>query len=254
MRQFLYVAALAGFLTAASSSVIAQEQDRTPTAAEAAIIANYKAVINATFDSLAKGGWNERQPNHMDIPPDVQVLGWTRGPFTFEGDISRMFEPAPADAGPSRSDQIQAIMAKYMQAKTASEKQALMSQMQALATAPVEQPSDMDYLISSVHNQGYYVPDSEHATRLATPPPGVAVAFEEASQQIQGSKVYVLEFCDPARFVYDTTLQAYPYKYVHNDGSPHIEEIEIRIEGPAATVDAALKDTDWTKVDAALNP
>ncbi|MEI9902641.1 MAG: hypothetical protein WDN06_00630 [Asticcacaulis sp.] len=61
----------------------------------------------------------------------------------------------------------------------------------------------------------------------------MAVAFVEPQQQLTGSKVYVLEFCDPARFVYDTTLQAYPYKYVHNDGSPHIEQIEIRIEGPA---------------------
>ncbi len=232
----------------------AQESDRPPTAAEAAVIAGYKAVINSTFDVLGAKGWNERQPNHFDIPADVQVLGWTRGPFTFEGDISRMYEPAPVDAGPSRSDEIEAIMAKYTAAKTVAAKQALMSQMQALAIAPVEQSGTMNYLISSVHNQGYYVPDSEHATRLDAPPPGVAVAFEEASQQIEGSKVYVLEFCDPARFAYDATLQAYPYQYVHNDGSPHIEEIEIRIEGPAATVDAALKTTDWTRIAAALNP
>ncbi|MEI9902640.1 MAG: hypothetical protein WDN06_00625 [Asticcacaulis sp.] len=68
----------------------------------------------------------------MDIPPDVQVLGWTRGPFTFEGDISRMYEPAPADAGPSKSEQIQALMVQYQKAKTAAARQALMSKMQAM--------------------------------------------------------------------------------------------------------------------------
>ncbi len=248
--------AFAGAMTAALWAGVVCAQERPATEAENVMIQHYRSVINTVIGELG-AGWSERQPNHFDIPDEVTVYGATEGGFQFFGDVSRMYERQTAP-GPDKSEQIQALMAKRQKAKTAAEKQAIMAQIQALAFAPVEEGGVSNLLITSQHNQPYFAMDSEEP-QVVTAPAGVAMVYQAKASQVSsgsggggGAKSYVLEFGDPAAMVRSDPDQRTNYHFAHNDGSAHIENIEIHIEGPPEVVDALLKGYDWTKVDAAL--
>lgn len=235
------------------TATMASAQDRPATADENAMIQNYRTVINHVVDDLAAtGAWTERQPNRFDIPDAPTVNAAPQGLFYFYGDISRMYDSA-APAGPSRSDQIQAIMAKYMKA-TGAAKKALMQQMQDLAMAPVESDTPAVLLIMTAHNQPYVALDSDRPQAVAPVPAGVAKVWEiYPSQTVKENKAYIVEFGDPTAFQRSDADQDTRYTFAHDDGSAHIENFEIRIEGPPAVVDNLLKTYDWTKADPALS-
>ena len=235
------------------TATMAQAQDRPATTDENTLIQNYRTVINHVFDDIAAtGAWTERQPNHFDIPDAPTVYAATQGLFYFYGDVDRMYESS-APAGPSRSDQIEAVMAKYTKA-TGAEKKALMAQMQAMAMAPVESDTPAVLLLNTAHNQPYVAMDSDKPQAVEPVPAGVAKVWEiYPSQTVKENKAYIIEFGDPAAFQRSDPDQNTRYNFAHDDGSAHIENFEIRIEGPPAVVDNLLKTFDWTKADAALS-
>ena len=234
------------------TATMAQAQDRPATADENAMIQTYRSVINHVVDNIAAtGAWTERQPNHFDIPDAPTVNAATEGLFYFYGDISRMYNSS-TPPGPSRSDQIQAIMAKYMKA-TGAEKKALMQQMQDMAMAPVESDQPAVLLIMTAHNQPYVALDSDKPEAVDAPA-GVARVWQiYPSQTVKENKACIIEFGDPKAFERSDPDQYTRYNFAHDDGSAHIENFEIRIEGPPAVVDNLLKTFDWTQADAALS-
>lgn len=248
MRQFgLWVVAF--FLVAGAAAA----EDRPATAGESAMIQNYRTVVNHVAEALgATTGWAERMQNRQDIPDDVTISATTEGPFYFYGDITRMYEGSPSSSGPSKSEQIEALMAKRQKATSAAEKQNLMAQMQALAMAPADEAAVSDLLITTAHNQPYVALDSDNPQPVDAPA-GVAKVWRvNAPFTVKTNTAYILEFGDPAAFQRSDPDQNTQYHFAHNDGSAHIENFEIRIEGPPALVDNLLKTFDWTKADAAL--
>jgi len=231
----------------------ASAQDRPATPAENAMIQNYRIVINHVAEDIgATTGWAERPQNRQDIPDDATISATTEGPFYFYGDITRMYEGAPSSNGPSKSEQIEALMAKRQKATSAAEKQQIMAQMQALALAPVDEAAVSDLLITTAHNQPYVALDSDNPQPVDAPA-GVARVWQvNATFTVKTNTAYILEFGDAAAFERSDPDQNTQYHFGHDDGSAHIENFEIRIEGPPAVVDTLLKTYDWTQADAAL--
>jgi len=248
VRQF-GLCAVALFLVAGAAAA----EDRPATVDENAMIQNYRTVINHAAEAIgATTGWAERTQNRQDIPDDVTISATTEGPFYFYGDITRMYEGAPSSTGPSKSEQIEALMAKRQKATSAAEKQNLMAQIQALAMAPVDEDRVSDLLITTAHNQPYVALDSDNPQPVEAPA-GVARVWQvNATFTVKTNTAYILEFGDPAAFQRSDPDQNTQYRFAHDDGSAHIENFEIRIEGPPAVVDNLLKSYDWTKARAAL--
>ena len=220
-------------------------------AEEMTTIHHYKTVVNGIFDGLAaQVGWKERMPNHMDIGGDqIQIITGPNEPFYFDGDVSRMYEgPAPADPQAAQ----QALMQRLQKARTAAERSAIIADYQKLMSTPQDDVQN-ELLIGSQHNMAYFATDQDQPQPM-TAPPGVAMAYVVHAYNIKGAKAVVLEFGDPAAMVRSDADQRTDYHYVHADNSPHIEQMEIRLEGPPAVVDNLVATYNWRKVNAALVP
>ncbi len=243
----------AGLLAIMMAAGAASAQERAPTAAEEAVIVNYRTAIDGVIAGMAPGdGWQERQPNHMDIPDNPSIIGAGTEPFYFDGTISRMYESASTAEDPSVK--MTALTQElYSPSTSSARRKAIIAEIQALAQAQQQpQPGPRQLLIDVADNMGYVAPASDQATLMPTPPPGVARLYAEPAHQLHDASCYVLEFGDPSR--YYAKDDATWYHYVHTDASPHIETIEITLQGPQDVIDNIVKTTDWTKVAAILNP
>ncbi len=232
----------------------ASAQVHSPSAGEEAVIVNYRTAMNAVVAELvpADGGWQEDQPNHFDIGDNPDIIGGNDRPFTFDGSIAREYKTQPP------VDDLSAKMTAltqemYAPATTAKRRQAIIAEITKLAqTPPSAAPQAQQLLIITEHNMQNMVPAGDSPTPVDIQLPGVARVFSEPSHQINGAAEYVLEFGDPSRFQpVDDYLR---YNYLHNDGTAHVENIEISLQGPQDVLDRILKTYDWTKVRAILNP
>ena len=250
MRYFLGAALAVAVLCAAGA---ASAQQHNPTAAEEAVIVHYRTAMVAVIDGMAPGqGWQENQPNHMDIPDNPSIIGDGPEPFYFDGTITRMYESASTAEDPSVK--MTALTQElYSPSTSSARRKAIVAEIQKLAQQQQQpQPGPRQLLITTADNMGYVAPASDQATLVDNPPAGVARLYKEPAHQINDASCYVLEFGDPSR--YYAKDDATWYHYAHSDASPHIETIEITLQGPQDVIDAIVKGTDWTRVQAILNP
>ena len=251
MRNSMRTLVLTIAMSALASTAFAQEH--TATAAEEAVIVHYRTALAAVIDGMAPGaGWTENQPNHMDIPDNPSVVLGKDVPFYFDGTISRMYESASTAEDPSVK--MTALTQElYSPATSSARRKEIVAEIQKLAQAPQQQASGpRQLLITTADNMGYVAPDGDQATLTDIKLPGVARVYKEPAHQIHAEACYVLEFGDPTR--YARKDDAIWYSYAHTDGTAHIETAEITLQGPQDVLDHILQTTDWTKVDAALNP
>lgn len=251
MRNLVRAAVAAAALTAAGA---ASAQVHSPSASEEAVIVNYRTAMNAVVAGLvpADGGWQEDPLNHFDIGDNPDIIGGKDGPFAFDGSIAREWKTQPP------VDDLSARMTAltqelYAPATTSKRRQDIVAEITHLAqTPPSAQPQEQQLLIITEHNMQNMVPAGDSPMPVDIQLPGVARVFKEPSHQISNAAEYVLEFGDPSRFQpVDDYLR---YNYLHNDGTAHIENIEISLQGPQDVLDRILKTYDWTKVQAILNP
>ncbi len=254
MRYLLGAAMAAlvmGGLVMGAGAASAQQHDPTP--AEEAVIVHYRTAMNAVIDAMAPGsGWQERVANRMDIPDNPPIYGNGPEPFYFDGTITRMYESASTAEDPSVK--MTALTQElYAPATAPARRKAIIAEIQKLAQVQQQpQAGPRDLLITTADNMGYVAPASDQATLVADPPAGVARLYKEPAHQVENADCYVLEFGDPSR--YYAKDDATWYHYSHTDASPHIETIEITLQGPQDVIDAIVRTTDWTKVQAILNP
>lgn len=250
MRNFLVAStAAAAFLAAGSASA----QVHSPSAGEEAVIAHYRTAMNAAVDGLvpAGAGWQEDQPNHFDIGDNPDIIGGAGAPFTFDGSIGREYKiEAPVEDLSARMTALTQEL--YAPSTTAARRKAIITEITQLSQTPQAPAEPQELLIITEHNMQNMVPAGDSPTPVDISLPGVARVYKEPSHQMNNAAEYVLEFGDPSRFhPVDDYLQ---YNYLHNDGSPHIENIEISLQGPQDVLDKILRTYDWTKVQAILNP
>lgn len=235
-------------VVSALSATSALAEDRAPTAGEAAAIHAFETGITKTMDALSVG-WTESATDRVEIPADVQVDGSGDGPFLFFGNMARYYNRANPDDPTAK---MQALVTQMQTTTDAGKQQKLIAEIQALAaTAQTGSAEPASLWITTLHNTGSFAFDGDSPEQVAAPA-GVAVAFKVPAMHVTGGSGYLLEFGDGARFRRDAKMGAWRYSYVHTDGSPHIENIEIRIEGPAEVVDQLVKTYDWRQVDDAL--
>lgn len=248
--RYIPGAAMAVLLMTAGT---ASAQVHQPSAAEEAVIVNYRAAMNKIVDGLvpATGGWQEDQPNHFDIGDNPDIIGDNHGPFTFDGSIAREYK-IEAQADDLSAKMTALTQELYLPSTTPARRKAIIAEITRLSQAPQTPAEPQQLLIITEHNMQNMVPDGDSPEPVDITLPGVARVFREPAHQLSSGSAYVLEFGDPSRFHrVDDYLR---YDYLHNDGTPHIENIEIELQGPQDVIDAILKTYDWTKVQAILNP
>lgn len=248
---------LSGLLAVAFAQPVLAQAYRPPTPAEKVVIDRYAQALNAAADTLADDNWTEDTTQHYDVNADVAVNTANREiPLAFDATISRLYT---VREGSDRFNAVVAPMQTQLQAlsdqlQNTDDTQQKMKLIQQMSDISDKNPARADLYIDSEYNFPNYGPDDGMTKPLPFSLPGVAAVFAAQPTHVDNGKAYVLIFGDWSRLSWDAGHSWYHYKFANAPGTPHIENVMLRVEGPEDYLQALLTRTDWTKFDAALTP
>lgn len=219
--------------------VSAQGSLRSPTDAEAKVLARYTTILEPILDQFRSDDWNESIDYSLD---DANVNVAADVPLDIDALLERHYD---VRNGSARWNAKLAPLVAQMQSKTTPEAMAAVGR----------QMKTLQHVHVSVH---FNVPGAD----IAPPPPangplkiaGPALAYKVSNERFEDGAAYVLLFGRWQTAKWSADAGEFRFSFMHPKLTPFIENVEIRIFGADDRLTELLRIIDWNKVNEALTP